>query len=82
MYMAFGVTMWGGFTFGKCISNKLVGFCKHYPKGRCWPHLKRINIFLSKDVLMKSKIKSGKNLSKSGKNQGISWDKKSGNPGK
>ena len=24
MYKAFGVTMWGGFTFGKCICNKLV----------------------------------------------------------
>ena len=51
MYMAFGVAVWEGFTFGKCICNKLV--------------------FLEK---------SGKNHRKSGKSQGISWDKKSGNP--
>ena len=44
------------------------------------PHLKRINIgFLTKMSWWKLE-KIGKTLRKSGKNQGIWWDKKSGNP--
>ena len=72
MYMAFGVVMWGGFAVGKyTIINWC--FCKQDPNGNWKPHLFRT-------VLIKTKKKSGKTVIKSGENQGISWDKKSGNP--
>ena len=40
----------------------------------------KYDFFLIKMSWSKTKKKSGKNLRKSGKSQGISWDKKSGNP--
>ena len=39
-----------------------------------------IGSHICSEMSMKTKKKSGKTVRKSGKNQGISWDKKSGNP--
>ena len=43
MYMAFGVALWGGFTFGSVsVINEC--FCKHYLNGKWRKHLERINM--------------------------------------
>ena len=69
LYMAFGVVVWGGFNFWEVYAQQIVVSVNRTPM------VIGSHICL-KNVLMKTKKKSGKTVRKSGESQGISRDKK------